>query len=113
MFRKFALSGLIAAAIATAPVATTPARAADAHDIIGGAIALGIIGAIINDINDINDRPPPQRVYRKPVPTYQQQYNTHRHGNVTQRPKECLRQKRVRGGWEKYYSGACLRKYGY
>ena len=128
MFRKTALTGLVAAAIATMPLTAAPARAADPHDIIGGAIALGLIGAIIANESNRNDTYSSQR-HR----TQKKHVTVHRHGNVTHRhvqrghhyhgkrhikrytpkPKDCLRQRWTTKGWQKYYSSQCLAKHGY
>ena len=59
MFRKLALTGLVAAAIAATPIAAPQARAADPHDIIGGALVLGVIGAIIANENRKRDERQP------------------------------------------------------
>lgn len=127
MFRKFALSGLLAASIAATPIAAPQAQAADPHDIIGGALALGLIGALI--VNEQNkSKASKQQVYVDP----HNQARTHRHGNRTHthvyrghhnhdfrrqvkrsKPRECLRKRWTRDGWVRYYSKRCLRSHGY
>lgn len=141
MFRKLALNGLVAAAIAATPIAAPQARAADPHDIIGGALALGVIGAII--VNENRKREERQRTttYRYPQPKVEHQHDhrhngyTHKHvhrgdhsrlnsyrpdrkppqrvGKKARYPRECLRQKWTQKGWTPFYSASCLRKHGY
>ena len=137
MFRTLALSGLIAIGIAAAPVATPQARAADPHDITGGAIALGILGAIV--VNEQNKRkarqqptyhaPEPERFHQRLGYTHKHVYHgKHRHDNHVRKhkrkhkrhanthnnpPRKCLRQRWTNQGWVTYYSNRCLRKHGY
>lgn len=135
MFRQLALSGLLATAIALSPAVTPQARAADPHDILGGAIALGVIGALIVNERNRDDRTsaghvhtPPPRAARARSHSHGRYTHTHvyrghhDHGkrHVRKRPAQrsvypqsCLRQKWTAGGWKRYYSAACLRKHGY
>ncbi|MEM6619387.1 MAG: hypothetical protein AAF631_08810 [Pseudomonadota bacterium] len=135
MFRKIALSSVLAAAVAALPLGGGQARAADPHDIIGGAIALGVIGAIIAHERDKDRRVTVTR--RAPDYHHRDRGTLHRHGNVTHRhvitgrhshghqkvapkrqvrkslPRTCLRQRWTRDGWQTFYKSSCLRRLGY
>lgn len=139
MFRQLALTALVATAIAAAPIATPQARAADPHDIIGGAVVLGVIGAIIANENRKRHERQRTTTYRYPQPQPEvERYHQHRgythkhvyHGDHSHRyvkkkrvrrevrnqayyPRQCLRQKWTRGGWVTYYSRKCLTRNGY
>lgn len=114
MITKFALPGLLAAAIALAPVGAAPARAADPHDIIGGALALGIIGAIIaNEAKKAEAARAPAYGYHHPPVRYHQPPHRHYRPAPAPLPRNCLRKRWTPRGWVTYYSNACLRKQRY
>lgn len=50
--RTAILSILTAGAMAIAPLSAKPAQAADAHDILGAVIGLGILGALASELDD-------------------------------------------------------------
>ena len=82
MFRKFALNGLVAAAIATAPIAVPSASARDNFEnFLLGLTAIGIVGAVVHEKNK-KDRQ--RRVRQQPVqdPHPVTRYEQHRHGDV-------------------------------
>ncbi|MEM7441122.1 MAG: hypothetical protein AAF393_16115 [Pseudomonadota bacterium] len=128
LFRKLALTGLVAASIATAPVATPEAKAAGPEDIFAGALILGTIGALIANDREKKRARQNTPVYVDPVT----QPRTHRHGHRTHThvyshqhdhtkkrhakrnlPRTCLRQRWTNDGWVKFYSKKCLRRHGY
>lgn len=54
--KRTILTAVTAAALALSPMATAPARAADAHDIIGTILGVAALAAIANELNE--DRSP-------------------------------------------------------
>lgn len=143
MLRKLALTGALTAALAASPLASQSVRAADAHDIIGGAIAIGILGAIIADQRDrhsskqrvvIEDRPVQYEHDHRPH-RQKRHHRKHRHearrhveysqydhfrgerrvsrSEWRQAKRECTRQRWTDQGWETYVSQRCLSNLGY
>ena len=141
MLRKYALTGLIALSISAAPIATPTAMAKDGMDkLLIGIVALGIAGAIANDVKhnkrkQVAHQIPPRKVNKKRTHTRRAHNERHRHdghahrhshGNrhhygdhnqarsshhVDRKPRQCLRQRWKDHGWVKFYSKKCLRKH--
>ena len=143
MLRKYTINGLVALSIAAAPVAAPTAMAKDNVDrLLMGLVAIGIAGAIANEVNDNKEQ---RRVERhSPVFDRHVHGDRHRHGNIVHRhayhgdhyhkrkhgrdykgrnephvykkyckPRTCLRQRWTNEGWVKFYSKRCLRQHGY
>ncbi len=111
------LSILTAGALAIAPIASKPAQAADAHDILGGFVGLAILGALASDLNDRNETSTAQ------TRTYRPYNNGYYNGNGVKRghtkrsrnnvlPGECLRV--IDGGNRNriVFPARCLRREG-
>lgn len=95
MHRKF-IGLVVATAVAITGFSASRARAADAHDILGGLAAIAIIGAAVNYYNkeqrqervtrQYNYAPPPQQVRRpdhiRPLPRRVARYDL---------PQRCLK----------------------
>ncbi|EEX09381.1 conserved hypothetical protein [Ruegeria lacuscaerulensis ITI-1157] len=64
MHRKF-IALIVASAIAVTGVSASQARAADAHDILGGLAAIAIIGAAVNHYNKEKRRDRVARQYNQ------------------------------------------------
>lgn len=130
MFRKLALTSVVAAAIATLPVAT-PTASADVktRNLLAGAAAIAIIGAIAADKerkrhSHTTRRHVPEPVVVQPRKKHRKHVK-HRHGRtkgyhahsggkrIYQKPRQCLRQKWTERGWVQFYGKNCLRKFGY
>jgi hypothetical protein len=110
MLRKFALTSLVAASIAAAPVTAPAALARDKFDnFLIGLTAVGILGAIVHENNQNNSQ-----VIVSPRPQYVPNHYSGHYQPVVQphyvRPRECLRQKWTPRGWVQYYGQYCMNK---
>ena len=139
MFRSITLTGVLAAAIAFAPVTAPTAQARDNADrFIIGVTALGILGAILHESNkrdrEVYQTHTPRKKVHKPRKQTHTHDGRHRHGNIVHKhvhgkghhhgshvkrrghsqvdKRVCLRQKWTRNGWVKFYSQPCLKKHG-
>lgn len=93
--KRAILTAVTATAIALSPAAVAPARAADAHDIIGAFLGIAAIAAIANSVKSGST------TATRTHPTRRTYYDTHRRQpyrpTQTQRPKanvlpgQCLR----------------------
>jgi hypothetical protein len=132
MFRKFALTGLVAASIAFAPITAPTAQARDNFDnLLIGLVTVGVIGAIVHQ-NKENRRTvvvQKRQVYHEPRRDDRRDHyrdhrrddrRDHRHDHrdykrdrnyVEVKPRECLRQKWTSRGWVQFYSERCLNEH--
>lgn len=96
MLRKYTLTGLIALSIAAAPVAAPTAMAKDNVDrLLMGLVAIGIAGAIANEVNDKKKQrrverhspvyDPHKDEFRKKKKRRHVHNDRHRHGDVVHR----------------------------
>ena len=141
MLSKYTLTGLIALSIAAAPIATPTAMAKDSMDkFLIGIVALGIAGAIANDVKhnkrkQVAHQTPTRKVHKERTHTRRTHNERHRHDgrahrhshgdrhhygdhnqvrkshHVNRKPRQCLRQRWTDQGWVKFYSKKCLRKH--
>lgn len=130
-----------AAALALALGAALPARAADRDDIAKALVAALVVGAIIHEVNDRDDRkkpssaPAPESIYKKKrrehvpvVPSVCAMEFEGERRSVTVYPERCLRREgiserllprhcakdaRIWGKRDRIYSERCLRDAGF
>lgn len=134
MHRKF-IALVVSTAIAVTGISASQARAADAHDILGGLAAIAILGAAIHHYDKKKDRrqqqeqhvtrnhgkPYPAPYQGKPYPLPQQQPGGHARPRPLPQdvarfnlPSQCLRQETGYRGNGPVLGARCLsRSYGY
>jgi len=67
-FKTAAIAGLVAAAVAAAPVAPAYALGKREQDFLKGALAAAAVGAVLYNMNQQRQRTVPSRQYYNPVP---------------------------------------------
>jgi hypothetical protein len=97
-----------AAAMSLLLGAALPARAADKDDVAKALIAALVVGAIVHELNDKDDRPRVEPT-PQPQPVWQKKK---RRDHVPVIPAACA--ERIRGEWRSgtVYSERCLRDHG-
>ncbi len=112
------LTAVTAAAIAFSPVASTPARAADPHDVIVPLLGLAVLGAVLNERR--NDREARANQTRRRVVTSEPRYREYddrgRYRNDRRRektlPGQCLRVAEGRRNDRIVFPERCLNRAG-
>ena len=113
--RTALISAATAAAIALSPMASAPARAADADDILGALLGLAVLGVIVNEVNDRND----DRVTttrRTSTVNYGKHHRGNKYGHNNRRsrvlPSQCLRVFEGRRNDRLVFPERCLNRQG-
>ncbi|MGV6804368.1 MAG: hypothetical protein ACWA49_09185 [Ruegeria sp.] len=114
MHRKF-IAFVVATAVAITGISASQARAADAHDILGGLAAIAIIGAAVNHFNkqqrqdrvtrQYNFLQPPKQTYPRhvrPLPKRVARYDL---------PQRCLKTYKSFSNKRPLLAPKCLDKY--
>lgn len=110
-----------AIAFATTGLATAPAQADDANNIVRFLVGAAVIGAIVNAANQNNRRtyarsdefePEYRQRYRQNYRTVpvQRQHIVKRRGN---KPNTCLFQRWTQRGWKTFYGRRCMTRLGW
>ncbi len=114
MHKKF-IALIVASAIAVAGVSASQARAADAHDILGGLAAIAIIGAAVNHYHKDKNR---DRVSRQQKQVYVPPKAKHRDLRPLPRkvarydlPQRCLRTYKGYSRTRPLLGTSCLNKH--
>ncbi len=102
--RQILTASLMSLALATAPMTATPARAAEAENVVGILLGLGALYAIGRSINRDDDRATPVRRSRPEQPRFN---SPDRRRAV---PAECLRTFETRNGPVRGFSRECLKR---
>ena len=103
--RQIFTASLVSLALATAPISATPARAADAENVIGILLGLGALYAIGRSIDrDDKERATAVRRSRQEPPRFQ---SPDRRRVL---PAECLRTFETRNGPVRGFSRHCLKR---
>jgi hypothetical protein len=101
-------AGAIALTSFTAPAAQAGGLS-NFEKFLFGATALVVIGSIASN----NTRARPAPVVVKPRPYVVRVKPKPKKVVVIKPPRVCLRQRYTRQGWKSFYSGQCLRRYGF
>ncbi len=108
---KTKLIALMAAlAFATTGLASAPARASEADNLVKLLVGVAVVGALVNAANQNNRRATVTRRYT-PAPVYQP---TRHYVRVRDnKPNNCLLQRWTARGWKTFYGRNCMRRLGW